>query len=70
MVDRSTYLYFHLKIKEEPLKPAKETEKPAGKYIVKSMKYVQDYQWVHQNDVNDIVLVSLFLTLNIFYTFF
>lgn len=32
--------------------------------VEKSVKYLQRYQWRHQNDANDIVLVSLLLTLN------
>ena len=38
--------------------------------LEKGMKYVQSEQYRHQNDVSDIVLVSLLLTLNIFHTFF
>ena len=38
--------------------------------LEKGVKYVQSWQQKHQNEVNDIVLVFLFLTLNIFYTFF
>ena len=37
------------------------------KILEKSVKYVQSQQWRQQNNV---VLVSLLLTLNIFYTFF
>ena len=33
------------------------------------MKYVQSKQKKHQNDVNDVVMVFLLLTLNIFDTF-
>ena len=38
--------------------------------LEKGMKYVQSLQERHQNDVSDVGLVSLLLTLNIFYTFF
>ena len=34
------------------------------------MKYVQSQQEKHQNDVNDVFLVFLLLTSNIFHTFF
>ena len=40
--------------------------------LEKGVKCVQSYQWRHQNnvnDVNDFVLVTLMLTLNIFHTF-
>ena len=36
----------------------------------KGIKYVQSEQLKNQNDVNDIVLLLLLLTLNIFHTFF
>ena len=36
----------------------------------KGIKYVQSEQLKNQNDVNDIVLLFLLLTLNIFHTFF
>ena len=35
----------------------------------KGVKYVQSKQKKHQNDVNDVVMVFLLLTLNIFDTF-
>ena len=44
----------------------KSTKKTVGNGV----KYVQKLQQRHQNDVNDIVLVSLLLTLNISQTFF
>ena len=38
--------------------------------LEKCVKYVQSYQLKHQNNVNDFVLVFLFLTLNIFHAIF
>ena len=38
------------------------------KTIKKCVKYVSNEQQKHQNDVNDIVLVFLLLTLNVFHT--
>ena len=49
---------------------------PANIYMFKvnnksrGVKYVQSKQWKHQNNVSDLVLVFLVLTLNIFHTFF
>ena len=41
-----------------------------SKTVEKGVKYVLSSQWRNQNDVIDIVLVSLLLTLNIFHIFF
>ena len=38
--------------------------------VEESVKYVQTSQLRHQNDVNDVVLKSLLLILNIFYNLF
>ena len=38
--------------------------------LEKGVNYAQSYQWKHQNDAIDVVLVFSLLTLNIFYTFF
>ena len=40
------------------------------KTIEKGVKYVQSQQKRHQNNVSNIFLMSLLLTLNIFYTFY
>ena len=37
--------------------------------LEKGVKFVQSYQWKHQNDVIDVVLLFLLLTLNIFHIF-
>ena len=38
--------------------------------VEKDMKYVQSCQQRYHNDASDVVLVSLLLTLNMFFTFF
>ena len=38
--------------------------------ISKGMKHIQSHQLRHQNGTNFVVLVSLLLTLNVFYTLF
>ena len=39
--------------------------------LEKGVKYIQNQQWKHQNDdVNEVVLVFLLLTVNIVYVFF
>ena len=37
--------------------------------VEKGVRYVQSYQQKHQNDVIDVFLLLLFLTLNIFHIF-
>ena len=44
--------------------------KSAIETLEEGVKYVQDWQLKHQNNVNDVVLVFLLLTLNILHTFF
>ena len=44
--------------------------KPTIETLEKSVKYVQSYQWRHQNDVIGTVLLSSLLSLNMFYIFF
>ena len=41
-----------------------------NKRLGKGVKYVPSQNQRHKNDVIDVALVSLLLTLNIFYTFF
>ena len=38
--------------------------------LEKSVKYAKSQQWRHQNDIIDVVLLSLLLTLNTFRNFF
>ena len=38
--------------------------------LEKGVKYVQNKQWRHRNNVNEVVMVSLLLILNRFHTFF
>ena len=38
--------------------------------LEKGVKYVQSLQYKHQNDIIDVILVFLWLTLNILYIFF
>ena len=40
------------------------------KALEKVVKYVQSEPWKHQNDVIDVLLMSLWLTLDVFQTFF
>ena len=55
------------------LEPSQKTttySKLATEASEQGVKTVQNSEWRHMNDVNDIVLVLLLLTGNIFYTMF
>ena len=67
------------KVQNARLESIFQTVDPANIYFSKSatietieegVKYVQGQQYKHQNDVSDVVLVFLSLTLNVFHTFF
>ena len=52
------------------LTPANTCSKATVETLEKVVKYVKSYQAKYENDVNDVILVFLSLTLNIFHVFF
>ena len=60
----------HIDLKWAKQKTTQLKSKSTIEPLEKGLKYVQSYQWKHQNNVIDVVLVFLLLTLKIFHTFF
>ena len=56
--------------RKAPSQPAFSCSKLTAESLEQGVKYIQSQQERHPYGANDIVLVSLFLTLNIFHTLF